>query len=445
MHLQIEGLAHDLRGISRDAGKTVFVDNALPGEDVIAKVERSSGRYIDARAVKINNPSVERQEPRCQHFARCGGCSLQYLDSERQIYHKQHAVLDQLQRFANIQPLQLISPLLSEPFGYRCRARLAVYFHRKEKQLLVGFREARGRQVVHLSECPILAPELENLLLPLQELLIRLDSRDMVSHIDLALSEHGRCVLLRHLKPFSANDLQVLEQFASKNVEQLFLQPGDTDSVHCFWNRNGETLLRYKLAPFELYLDYMPVDFTQVNPHINRKMVLQAMEWLQLAEGEVLLDLYCGLGNFSLPIASRGVSVIGVEGNAAMVSRATENARALSSTSVESASVKSNPANSDSVRFVQADLSCKGALKAIGVSNIDKIILDPPRAGAAEIIHDICDLHPRCILYISCDSATLARDAARVTSRGYQLQRFGVMDMFPQTTHVESMALFTRN
>ncbi|MCL6417143.1 23S rRNA (uracil(1939)-C(5))-methyltransferase RlmD [Aestuariirhabdus sp. Z084] len=428
--VQIDGISHDLRGIARFEGKPLFVDNALPGEKVLAKVERSHGRFIEARAIEIETPSAQRHSARCQHFGRCGGCSLQYLKEQAQLEFKQQAVLEQLQRTAQVQPTQLEPPLASAPFGYRSRARLAVYYHRKQKQLRVGFRAARSKEVIHLKQCPVLAPELEALISPLQSLIDGMEGRDWISHLDLLLGDQGPAVVLRHIRPLSEEDLQQCLGFADTHLQQLFLQPGDRDSVHCIWQQDDNAQLEYRLSPFELRLNYEPLDFTQVNRQLNNAMVSQAMDWLSFEQGESVLDLFCGLGNFSLPAARAGARVTGIEGSADMVLRAEKNARS---------------AGMIDARFDTLDLTQPGKLAAICREGIDKVILDPPRNGAVEIIRDVCQLQPVSILYISCNPATLARDAGHLRDQGYQLERLSVMDMFPQTGHIESMALFVQS
>ncbi|WP_164880877.1 23S rRNA (uracil(1939)-C(5))-methyltransferase RlmD [Aestuariirhabdus litorea] len=429
VRVHVEGMTHDLRGIARHEGKPLFIDNALPGEQVSVRIERRHGRYLEGRALHIEEASRERVSPRCQHFGRCGGCSLQYLDSQAQLTHKEQAVLGQLERFAAVQPDQLAPPLGSQPFGYRSRARLAVYYHRKQKQLLVGFREARSRQVISLAQCPVLAPELECLLQPLQQLIGSLKAFDQVSHLELLLGERGPAVLFRHLQPLCEEDQQRLQAFAEQHLQQLYLQ-GDSHSVHCFWSREGNPRLSYPLSAFSLSLAYQPLDFTQVNRPLNEAMVTRAMEWLDPGPGERVLDLFCGLGNFSLPAARLGAEVVGVEGSATMVQRAQLNAQS---------------AGIETARFHVLDLTEEGVLRSLCPNGVDKVVLDPPRAGAAETISDICQLGPASILYISCDPATLARDAGLLRDRAYRLQRLCVMDMFPQTGHIESMALFVQS
>ncbi len=396
----------------------------------MVRVDRTHGRYLEGYAARIDEASSERRIPRCEHSERCGGCSLQYLDELAQPGHKQQAVLDQLERIARLKPQRVEPPLTSPAFGYRTRARLAVYFHRKQKQLLVGFREARSRQVIHLNQCPVLAPELESLIQPLQQLLLEMDARDRVSHLELLQGEDGPAVLFRHLQELSGEDLHRLQRFAENHLQQLYLQPGDSASVHCFWQRGEDSQLRYSLPRYSLSLAYQPLDFTQVNPVVNEAMVTQAMAWLAPQPGELVLDLFCGLGNFSLPAAKGGANVIGVEGSAAMVQRALENART---------------AGVDDISFHALDLTQPGQLQAICEPGVDKVILDPPRAGATEVVAEICQLGPGSILYVSCDPATLARDAAQLRDRGYSLERLCTMDMFPQTGHIESMALFVRS
>ena len=433
----VTGLSHDGRGLARtqaalvsrsrdNQGKTIFIDGALPGETVRVRVLEDRRRFINARAQTIIASSKERVEPPCRHFRQCGGCSLQYWSHEGQLHGKQDIALDQLRRFSSLTPDEVAPPLVSEPYGYRHRARLAIRW--QKGGLALGFREKQSQAVCSIRECPVLAEPLQELPGLLRERLPQLKKREAVSHAELFLADNGRGVLLRHIRPLLDTDSDLLRQFAEQHQLRLYLQSAP-DYVHCLYSPVEDQWLYNQIPEFDLNLQFRPLDFTQVNWAINRKMVSQALEWLQPDSSDRVLDLFCGLGNFSLALARKVHSVTGVEGSEGAVERATYNA---SINGLE---------NCD---FHQADLSALAKSKEWFGREYDALLLDPPRTGAIEIIEQMADRLPNRVLYISCNPATLARDAGALKELGFNLIRLGVMDMFPQTAHVESMALFVR-
>ena len=427
----VDGLSHDGRGLSRSQGKTLFIEGALPGEQVSVKITEDRRRFLSGKTIAVEHASEQRVKPPCQHFKTCGGCSLQYWSHEGQLQGKQDIVLDQLQRFSSLTPETVLPPLSSEPYGYRYRCRLSMRW--KSGRLSLGFREQQSKQIVNISHCPVLAEPLQALPAQLQELLPTLKQKEAISHAELLLAEGGRGLLLRHIKPLSTSDLEILKVFALEQQLHLYLQDSPAH-ITCHYAPDEDHWLYYQIPELDLKFQFRPQDFTQVNWPINRKMVLQALAWLELKSTDRVLDLFCGLGNFSLALAREAGHVVGVEGSAASVERATFNAGINQFENTE---------------FYQADLSALMEDRKAGVEwlnqEYDALLLDPPRTGAKEIIEQMTDMLPDRVLYISCNPATLARDAGILAEQGFKLARLGVMDMFPQTAHVESMALFTRS
>ncbi|SDT93607.1 23S rRNA (uracil(1939)-C(5))-methyltransferase RlmD [Halopseudomonas salegens] len=425
LKLSLERLSHDGRGIGHWQGRTVFVEGGLPGEHVEARVVRARSKLVEARLERLENGSEQRQQPQCQHASLCGGCSLQHMSPDQQLAFKQAALAQQLRHFAGVQPESWVSPLRGETYGYRQRTRIALHYGVKTDTLTVGFRQRASNELVALRECPVLAPVLQPLAEGLSAVLNRLQGCAHLGHVDLIASADRPVFLLRHLRPLSAADQQLLAAFAAEQGADCWLQPGGVETAAPM-QATTPTLLTYRLSGQALSLYFAPGDFTQVNAEINQAMVTQAMEWLQPQPGEQILDLYCGLGNFSLPLARAGARVTGIEGSDAMVARATANAAEN---------------NLDAVHFLSADLS-----KPLDADWLQQswsaALLDPPRDGAEQVVQALAALEVPRILYVSCNPATLARDAGLLASAGYQLQQAGIMDMFPQTAHIESMALF---
>ena len=418
----VDGLSHDGRGIARHKGKTLFVAGALPGETVRVRVLEDKRRFMNTQVVQVLAPSPERCQPACRYFAQCGGCSLQYWSHEGQLASKEHIVLDQLRRFAAVTPQQVASPLQSPPYGYRYRCRFALRWHKGELQF--GLRQKASNAICDIDDCPVLAEPLQQIPRLLKSLLPTLTARESISHAESFLAANGRAVLLRHLRPLGRDDRQRLLDFASTHQLFLYLQ-GSPESIELL--SPAEDGLYYGLGDLKLY--FRPQDFTQVNWQINPAMVEQALDWLALKPTDNVLDLFCGLGNFSLPMARRCHHVTGVEGSQSSVDQARKNAtvNGLANTS-----------------FHCANLAGDFTRQPWARQCYDVALLDPPRAGADFMIARLAGSLPPRLLYISCNPATLARDTQALSAQGYTLQRLGVIDMFPQTEHVESMALFTR-
>jgi 23S rRNA (uracil1939-C5)-methyltransferase len=426
----IESLDHEARGVTRLEGKTVFVEGALPGERVEYASYRRKPGYELAQTLKVLTPSVARVTPRCPHFGVCGGCSMQHLDPLAQVAAKQRLLEDNLWHLGRIRAEALYAPIYGEPWGYRYRARLSVRLVLKKGGVLVGFHEKKSSFVADIRQCEVLPPHLSALLLPLRELVGALSIRDRLPQIEVAVGEHMTALVLRILESPSAADEALLRGFADRHAVVFYLQPGGPATAFRFHPPAGPRL-SYLLPDFAVEHYFSPTGFTQVNPAVNRVLVRRALSLLAPQAGERIADMFCGLGNFTLPIARSGARVIGVEGSAELVRCATDNA------------VANGLAGLAGYRVANLFAATPETLAALGP--FDKMLIDPPREGAIELIKAITGDGPRRIVYISCSPATLARDAALlVTGKGYRLCGAGVVNMFPQTSHVESIALFER-
>ncbi|MDT4788572.1 23S rRNA (uracil(1939)-C(5))-methyltransferase RlmD [compost metagenome] len=419
--LTIERLAHDGRGIAFLEGRTWFVAGALPEEQVEARVLAARSQVVEARTERVLVPSPLRLVPPCAHAGHCGGCTLQHLPHAEQLALKQRTLAEQLARFANLEPQAWVAPLVGTEFGYRRRARIAVRWDARARQLEVGFRAASSQAIVGIADCQVLVQPLQTMVRALPALLRGLERPQVVGHVELF---HGTAsaLLLRHTQPLGEADLARLREFCAAHQAQLWLhgegephpdQPG--------------ARLGYRLEHWNLELEYRPGDFVQVNAAVNEAMVAQALDWMNPQPDERVLDLFCGLGNFALPLARQVREVVAVEGVEAMVERARGNAAAN---------------GLENVHFFQADLSNPLAGAAWAGQGFDAVLLDPPRDGAFEAVRQIAATGARRVVYVSCNPATLARDSAELVKQGYQLKKAGILDMFPQTAHVEAMALF---
>ena len=425
MRLEIEALDAAGRGVARGAeGKVVFVEGAVTGELVEADVVQARSRFDLARLRGVLRPAAGRRAPRCPHFGVCGGCATQHVEVRTQVAAKQRWLEDNLARIGKLRAGVMLSPIHGEEWGYRNRARLSVRYVASRGGALVGFRERRSTWVADLKSCDVLPPAVSALIVPLRVLVAELSIRDRVPQIELAAGEEETVLVLRHLAPLAPRDEEKLRAFAQARTVSVWLQPGGPSSAHPFAPANSS--LHYSLPEFGVRIGFGPTDFTQVNPGVNRVLVSRAVRLLDPQPGERIADLYCGLGNFSLPLARLGAQVIGFEGSAVLVERARRNAAA----------------NGLAARFEVLDLF-KGNLSSFG--KFEKLLLDPPREGAVELVKALPDAWPRRIVYVSCDPATLARDAGvLVHAKGFQLEAAGVVNMFPHTAHVESIALFER-
>ena len=427
--VSIESLSHEGRGIAHVDGKAVFVDFALPGERVRARYTRTHRRFDEATTLTVLEPSAERVEPRCPHFGVCGGCSMQHLPAESQIRFKQDLLMEQLQRIGNVSPDEILPPLTGPAWGYRRKARLAVKNVPRKGRVLVGFREKYSPFVADMTECHVLDPRVGTALPAISGLIGSLDIADRIPQIEVAIGDDRVALVFRNLRDFTPGDREKLAAFGAARDFEIHEQPGNESTVAPIWPALSVPLA-YALEESDVELRFRPTDFTQVNAEINRRMVPRALDLLALEPDDRVLDLFCGLGNFTLPLARRAGGVVGVEGSTDLVERAVENARRN---------------GIDNAEFFVADLfKPVGDLPWAG-RGFDKVLLDPPRSGAMEILPQVAAFAPRRIVYVSCGPATLARDAGLLVSQyGYRLSTAGVMDMFPHTAHVESIALFER-
>lgn len=425
----IDSMSHDGRGVARIEDKATFIQGALPGEDVLFRYTARKRSHDDGLVCKVLTASPQRTEPLCGHYAICGGCSLQHMQPQAQIEAKQAVLLENLQHIGNVEPGTVLPALLNDsPWGYRRKARLGVKYVAKKGKVLVGFRERGSSLVADLAHCHVLHPRVGELLPQLAEMIDSLSIRDKVPQIEMAMDDE-RCVLIfRVLEALSPQDVQTLLTFGHIHHVIPYLQSGGPDSVAPLASEPAK--LSYRLPAEELELSFLPGDFTQVNTDINRKMVSRALAMLKPDAGDRILDLFCGVGNFTLPLARHAGMVMGVEGDAGLVQRARDNA------------VRNGLEN---VEFFTANLYEELAPANWLKQSFNKVLLDPPRSGAQQILHMLPKMGVETILYISCYPGTLARDAGElVNEHGYRLISAGVMDMFPHTAHVESIALFTK-
>lgn len=424
----IESLDHEARGIARQDGKTVFVDGALPGETVEYASFRRKPSYELAHLVKILKPSNARVEPLCPHFGVCGGCVMQHMEPAAQVAAKQRVLEDSLWRIGRVRPESMLPPIHGAPWGYRHRARLGVRKIDAEKGVMIGFHEWRSSYIADIKQCPVLRPDVSRLLLPLRELFASLSVVDRLQQLEISVGEHCVALLLRILAPLNSNDQRLLREFADFHQVVFYLQPKGPDSITRFYPTSGPRL-SYTLPEFDLEFDFLPTDFTQVNHAVNQVMVRRALRLLDPQPGERIADMFCGLGNFTLPIARSGAHVLGVEGSQGLVKRGRESARINGL--------------ADRVEFGVANLfECtEKTIRAFGA--FDKMLIDPPREGAIELVRSLGECKPARIVYVSCHPGTLARDAAvLVNTHGYRFVTAGAVNMFPHTAHVESIAVF---
>ena len=426
----IESLEQESRGVGRWQGKTIFVDGALPGERIEFSPYRRKPSYEFARPTRFLHESSQRVTPPCPHFGNCGGCSLQHFEPRAQVAAKQRILEDALSHIGRVRPEHLLPALHGPTWEYRQRARLAVRHVVKKGGVLVGFHERNSSYVADMTSCRVLPRRISALLPRLRELIDQLSIRDRLPQVEVACGEEIDVLVLRILKPLSAADERLLRQFADQYHVVLYLQTGGPDSARPFHPLPAPELF-YVLPGFALTLTFGPTEFTQVNAAVNRVLVARAVETLQPQAGERVGDMFCGLGNFSLAIASRGARVVGIEGSAALVQRASRNAALNGLDHV--------------CRFVQADLFRVPAAILAAEGPFDRVLIDPPRDGAVDLVKSLQAPFPRRIVYVSCNPATLARDAGILVGLlGYRFEAAGVVNMFPHTAHVESLAVFSR-
>lgn len=430
MKLLIESLDQEGRGVARMNGKAIFVDGALPGEVVDATPYRKLASYELATLSQLIKPSAMRVTPRCVYFGLCGGCSLQHLDARAQVAAKQRVLEDNLWHIGKVKPEEILPAIYGVPWGYRRRARLTARYVAKKGGVLVGFREKRGSYVADMTSCEVLPPHISALLVPMREVLGRLSIRERMPQVEVALGDILDVLVLRNLEPLNEQDEALLRAFAEQHAVQLYIQPRGPDSAYPFHSGSG-TELYYTLPEFDLKIRFTPTEFTQVNHDINRVLVRRALRLLAPQPGERIADLFCGIGNFALAIARSGASVLGIEGSAALVRGAEQNAAANGLTGA--------------ARFMALDLFKIDKAALAGLGRFDRLLIDPPRDGAAEVVKALDTDMPVRIVYVSCNPATLARDASMlVHTKGYRMSAAGVINMFPHTSHVESIAVFDR-
>ena len=425
--VRIERLSHEGRGVARVDGKTVFVEGALSGETVSIRYTRRRGQFDEAEVVAIEEASTERVTPPCAHAARCGGCSLQHLALPAQIAHKESVLLELLAHQAKLVPARVLPAVTGDTQGYRRRARMSVRrVEKKGGEVLIGFREKGSHFVTEIDRCEVLVPAVGERIVELRALLGNLDAADHIPQLEVASGDDEVAVLVRHLVPLSVSDREALATFGRAHGLRIYAQPGNVNSLERLDAQDSP--LRY--ATTDLEIEFRPGDFVQVNGSINQRVVPLALDLLATAPHDHVLDLFAGLGNFTLPLARHVAEVAGVEGEAGLVARAQENAQRL---------------GLSNVRFAVADLFTPAGIAAIPAGAWNKLLLDPPRSGAAEVLAAFDFRRVETVCYVSCNPVTLARDAATLTRQhGFGLEAAGVLDMFPHTTHVESIALFTR-
>ncbi len=424
----IDSATHDGRGIAAVSGKKVFVAGALPGE-VVEFIRRKSRRNFDeAELLEVIEPSADRIDAKCAAFGRCGGCSLQHVSEGYQRDIKEQTLRDNLERIGKVEPATWLTPITGPVWNYRRRARLAVKHVEAKGRTLVGFRERHAPYVTDMHRCEVLAAPLDGLLDDLSEMIGALSIRARLPQIEVAIAENAIALVFRVLDPPDDADKRLLTAFGTAHNLRIYLQPGGLDSLQLLCPQSIDESLYYTLPEYDIRIDFEATDFVQVNNEINQRMVHFAIEQLQSGADDRVLDLYCGIGNFSLPLARHAGVVLGVEGDKSLVARATANAERN---------------GLDNVEFRVADLSKIDGSEGWVKAGWDRLLLDPARSGAAEIVARMNLLGPERIVYVSCHPGTLARDAGTlVHEQGYQLEAAGIIDMFPHTAHVESIAVF---
>ena len=426
----IVSVTHDGRGIAATDGKKVFVSGALVGETVSFLRRKSRRNFDEAELLEIHEPSAQRVEARCEAYARCGGCSLQHVSLEQQHAIKEGTLRDNLERIGRVQPERWLEPMTGPAWNYRRRARLAVKDVRGKGRTLVGFRERHAPFIADMLRCEVLARPVDALIADLSEFVGSLTIRARLPQIEVAVAENGVALVFRVLSSPDAEDEAAFRQFGERHGLRIYLQPGGLDSIRLLHPQRELEPLYYTLPEFDVRVEFEPVDFIQVNGEINRRMVHFAVGQLAVEPGHRVLDLFCGIGNFSLPLARAGASVLGVEGEAGLTRRAADNAARN---------------GLDNVTFRVADLARIDGSEGWVREGCDRMLLDPARSGAAEVVSRMRIFGPERVVYVSCHPGTLARDLATlVHDQGYRLDAAGIIDMFPHTAHVESIAVLTR-
>ncbi|WP_285163148.1 23S rRNA (uracil(1939)-C(5))-methyltransferase RlmD [Shewanella goraebulensis] len=432
LSLTVSQLDHLGAGIAQHNGKVVFVPGALPGETVTAQLTEQKKKYAKAKLIKVEKSTPKRVDAQCPHYQQCGGCDLQHMSIEAQREHKQSALTNLISKLAiKVDSSMVTEAVIGEAWHYRRRARLATLFDKKSKTLQLGFRAANSSDIVQIKQCDVLAKPLSVLIAPFTELLNQLQAKTTLGHLELTEADNGLFAVLRLTKDLKDADKQLLVSFAQTHQINLLVQDNES-AIHSLYSEVVSShqaeleLPQYSLADGKVDCRFSPGNFVQVNADINQRMVAQAIEWLEPQANERILDLFCGVGNFSLPLATQAADVIGVEGVPEMVAQAKQNAQ---------------DNNLTNLSFFHADLSADLS-EASWLGRIDKLLLDPARAGAFESLQWLSKMKPKKVVYVSCNPASLARDSQVLIEQGYKLKKITMLDMFPQTHHIEAMALF---
>jgi len=429
--VQIESLDQEARGVGHMDGKVVFVEGALSGELVTAQLIKKKPKFNTARAIEIHRHSWMRVEPGCQYFGVCGGCAMQHLDAQAQVAVKQRVLEDAFKHLADLKPEQMLAPIHGPSWGYRYRARLSVKFVPRKGGVLVGFHERRSSFVADMRSCEVLPRKVSDMLVPLRALIESMSAPERLPQIEVAVGQAVVAMVLRHLDALTPEDHDRLRAFAQEHGVQWWLQSKGPDTVHLLEGQAPLTLA-YDLPAFGVYMPFKPTDFTQVNHEINRVLVSRALSLLDVQPTDRVLDLFCGLGNFTLPLARLAHEVMGIEGSDQLVERAQQNATA---NGISNAS------------FTERNLFEFSLDDLLALPRFDRMLIDPPREGALAVCEALAaqeaGARPARIVYVSCNPATLARDAGVLCGGGaYRLRQAGVVNMFPHTGHVESIAVF---
>ena len=417
----VERLDHQGAGIAFKGKKPIFIDGALPEEEVLIQIVESKSKFSRANLIKVLSPNSERIDAFCPHYSDCGGCNMQHLSREAQIEYKQTSLKQLVKKFSG-EEQELVAPIVGEPLGYRRRARISLHVDKRSGELQFGFRRKQSKQIVSITHCPAMSEKLDSLLPELKTLLSSFSELRSLGHLELVEGDEQPVIMLRVIKPLSEHEQQQLIEFAQQRGVTCYLLAGEQELILL----HGSDAVYSEIGS---QISFLPTNFIQVNREVNEKMVVQALEWLELTPTDRVLDLYCGLGNFSLPMAKKASYVVGVEGIQSMVDQATKNA--LSN-------------DIDNVAFYQANLEEAISDKIWASDKFDKVLLDPARAGASGVVDQLSQLGVNRVVYVSCNPATLARDCQSILEQGFKLTRLGMLDMFPHTSHLESMALFQR-
>jgi 23S rRNA (uracil1939-C5)-methyltransferase len=434
--VNVESIDIEGKGIARIDGKTVFIQGALPEETVEIEIYKQKPNFDMARTLNIITPSSKRVTPECPNFGICGGCSLQHIEFHTQVEYKQQVLIDNLKHIGGVWAENILEPIYGTPWNYRHRARMSSRYVHKKESALVGFREKASVYVANMTECRILPQAVSNLIPALRDLVAKLSIKEQIPQIEVAVGNEVNVFVIRIMEKLSFTDEDIIRNFVDTHTTisepiQIWLQPGGQDSCYPFYPANTPTL-SYKIKDFDIDMPYFPAEFTQVNPYINQVMIKQAITLLSLEANDSIFDFFCGIGNFTLPIATLVNKVIGIEGNEQLVNRAIANA-------------KHNKLE-NKVDYKAANLFKIDDAWLQNLGKADKWLIDPPRDGAIDLIKAITpEIAPQKIVYVSCNPATLARDAGiLVNEHGYKLKHAGVINMFPHTSHIESIAVFER-